>query len=315
MRTILAIFLWSLCGTVMAQQAPVADHHQHIFSPKMAALAGVPVVTARDVIGHLDAAGIRRGVLLSFAYSYARPGRGLPDEYERLREENDWNAEQAAQYPTRLVAFCGFNPLSSYALDELARCAADPRLRRGIKLHIGNSYVQFDDPAHVEQLVRVFRAANERRMAIVIHMRASISKKRPYGAAQARVFLERLLPAAPDVVVQVAHMAGSGPGYDDPPSQEVFETLAAAVEKKDPRTRNLWFDVASVADRNISAANAALLARHIRRVGVDRILYGTDAAIGENLRPRESWAAFLKLPLTTQEFERIAANVAPYIRD
>jgi hypothetical protein len=31
---------------------------------------------------------------------------------------------------------------------------------------------------------------------------------------QARIFLDQVLPAAPDVVVQVAHFAGSGPGYD-----------------------------------------------------------------------------------------------------
>jgi hypothetical protein len=34
------------------------------------------------------------------------------------------------------------------------------------------------------------------------------------GAAQARIFLDQVLSAAPDFVVQVAHFAGSGPGYD-----------------------------------------------------------------------------------------------------
>ncbi len=231
-----------------------------------------------------------------------------------MRAENDWTAGQVAQYPERLRAFCGFNPLEQYALDELARCASDPRLRHGIKLHFGNSDVQLENPAHVEQVQRVFRAANERGMAIVVHMRASISKKRPYGPVQARAFLEQLLPAAPDVPVQVAHLAGTGPGYDDPPAHSVMAVLAEAVEKRDPRTRRLWFDVTTVVDRNISDAHAALVARRIRQVGVDRILYGSDAAVGDNLRPREGWAAFRRLPLSEREFQRIARNVTPYLR-
>ena len=160
----------------------------------------------------------------------------------------------------------------------------------------------------------VFRAANEHRMAIVVHMRASISNKRPYGAAQARVFLEQLLPLAPNVPVQVAHLAGAGPAYKDPLADSAMVVLAEAVERHDPRTRQLWFDVTGVADADMSPANAALIAKRIRQVGVDRILYGSDAPLGGNLRPRESWEAFRRVPLTDREFERIARNVAPYLR-
>jgi predicted TIM-barrel fold metal-dependent hydrolase len=303
---------------VSAQVAPVADHHQHLFSPAMVALLDSThtqqPVTARDVIALLDAAGIRKAVLLSVAYLYGSPSRSITDEYAKVRAENDWNAAQAAEYPDRLRAFCGFNPLKEYALAELARCANDSRLRRGIKLHFGNSDVRLENPAHIEQLRRVFRAANDHHMAIVVHLRASISRKRPYGPLQANAFLEQLLPVAPDVPVQVAHLAGTGPGYDDPPADSVMAVLADAVKKRDPRTRHLWFDVATCVDRNISPAQAALVVKRIREVGVDRILYGSDAAYGDNLRPREGWAAFRRLPLTEHEFRTIAANVAPYLR-
>ena len=301
------------------QVAPVADHHQHLFSPAIAALlatgsAGPPAITARDVVALLDSAGIRRALVLSVAYMVGSPARSVADEYARVRTENDWTGAQAAQYPDRLRAFGSFNPLKEYALDELARCAGNPNLRHGIKLHFGNSDVQLDNPAHVEQLRRVFRAANEHRMAIVVHLRASISRQRPYGAAQARVFLEHLLPLVPDIPVQVAHLAGSGPGYDDSPADSAMAVLAEAVEQVDPRTGQLWFDVATVVNLNISPANAALVARRIRQVGVERILYGSDAAVGDNLRPRQGWAAFRRLPLMEDEFARIASNVAPYLR-
>lgn len=308
-----------LAQAVPAQVTPAADHHQHIFSPVIVKLlttgsAGPQSIAAPDIIALLDKAGIRRALLLSVAYMYGSPARTVEDEYAKVKAENDWNGAQAAQYPKRLRAFCSFNPLKEYALDELERCAKDPNLKYGIKLHIGNSDVQFDNPAHVEQLRRIFRAANKHHMAIVIHMRASISKQRPYGAAQARVFLEQLLPLAPNIDVQVAHLAGTGPGYDDPPSDAAMAVLAEAVERHDPRTRRLWFDVATCVDLNISPANAALVAKRIRQVGVKRILFGSDAAVGDNLRPRESWAAFRRLPLTAAEFDQIARNVAPYLR-
>jgi hypothetical protein len=43
-------------------------------------------------------------------------------------------------------------------------------------------------------------------------------------------------------------------------------------------------------------------------------LYGPDAAVREYLRPREEWAAVRRLPLTSDEFGRIARNMAPCFR-
>jgi len=298
---------------------PVADHHQHLGSPAIVALLSTPEralapLTAKDLIAHLDAAGIHRAVVLSTAYMFGRPDRVVENEYEKVKAENDWTGAEAARYPGRLIAFCGVNPLKDYALDELARCAKDPNLRRGLKMHFGNSDVQVEVPAHADQVRRVFRAANEHGMAIVVHMRASLSKERPYGADQARVFLEQLLPAAPDVTVQVAHLAGTGPGYDDPPAQAAMAFLADAVAKGDRRTRNLWFDVASNAGGDNPPATTALLVGIIRRVGVRRVLFGADAAIAPNVPPAEAWAAFRKLPLKPDELKTIAGNVAPYLR-
>jgi predicted TIM-barrel fold metal-dependent hydrolase len=245
---------------------------------------------------------------------YGRPSRTIEDEYAKVKAENDWTAAEAAKYPDRLRAFCGFNPLKDYALAELERCAADPRLRHGLKFHFGNSDVQLENPAHIAKLKEIFRAANRNRMAIAVHLRASISLKRPYGETQARAFLEQLMPLATDIVVQVAHFAGTGPGYEDPPAHEVMRVFAESTARGDPNTRQLWFDVASIATPTISPAHAREFAQRIRQVGVGKILFGSDAATPTNMRPREAWAAFRALPLTDEEFDRIAANVAPYLR-
>jgi predicted TIM-barrel fold metal-dependent hydrolase len=303
-------------GAAHAQTVPAGDYHQHVFSAAditmLGPSSGLVALDADQLVTLLDAAGIKRAVLLSIAYMAGSPARKVDDEYVKVRRENDWTAAQAARHPGRLIAFCSFNPLKDYALAELERCARTPGLDHGIKLHIGNSDVQLDDPAHVARLRQVFAAANAHGMAIVVHLRANIGKKRPYGAAQARIFLDQVMPAAPDVVVQVAHFAGSGPGYDDPPAQAAMAVLADAVENHDPHANNLWFDAASIVDRDIRPETAAVVVKFIRQVGVGRVLYGTDSAQGANLRPRESWAAFQQLPLSPAELAHIAANVPPY---
>lgn len=310
----------SICFTHASctELTPRGDFHQHVFSDRILALlgpdTGLVALPSSELMPLLDAAGIRKAVLLSTAYMYGSPQRQVEDEYVRVRQENDWTAGQAGQFPDRLLAFCGFNPLKEYALVELNRCASIPGLRRGIKLHLGNSDVQLDKPAHVERLREVFAAANAKGMAIVVHLRANIGKKRPYGKQQARTFLEQVLPAAPDVVVQVAHLGGTGPGFEDPPARAVLGVLADAMARRAPHTRNLWFDVASVADPELTPQSAAEMAARIRQIGVHRVLYGSDSAQGDNLRPREAWAAFRRLPLSEAEFAQIAGNVPPYCR-
>jgi predicted TIM-barrel fold metal-dependent hydrolase len=300
-------------------QTPVADHHQHLFSPDLAALisppspaAPVPPTNASQLVSLLDAAGLKRAVVLSTAYIFEQPTRKVDNAYERVRADNDWTSQQVAQYPDRLVGFCGLNPLKDYALDELARCAKDPNLRRGLKLHIGNSGVDYHDVEHVERLRQVFRAANAYRMAIVVHMRASYSQKLAYGRDEALVFLKELLPSAPDVPVQVAHLAGGGAPADQA-AHDALDVLADAVSRRDRGTGQLWFDTSGIGVSQ-TAEELAFYARKIRQIGVERIVYGADTPSGSNLPLLGPWAAFRKLPLSDDEFRTIANNLAPYMR-
>jgi predicted TIM-barrel fold metal-dependent hydrolase len=293
-------------------QTPAGDYHQHVFSAQDIAV-GRPAIrpAAAGCEGRrrlLDAAGIRKATLLSIAYMFGKPGRQLEDEPGQVRRENDWTAAQAARYPDRLVAFCSFNPLKDYALQELKRCAGTPGMARGIKLHFGNSDIQLDDPVHVARLREVFAAANAAKLAIVVHMRASISKGRPYGARQANIFIEQLLPAAPDVTVQVAHFAGSGPGLRRPAGARSDGRAGGrrgAARSAHPQ---------SVVRRRLhrrprhQPGAGQLVADTIRQVGPGRVLYGTDSAQGGNLRPRESWEAFRKLPSRTPNSRRSRAT-------
>lgn len=298
-----------------AQSAPAVDHHQHLFGSASVALApGLTPVMAADLVRLLDIAGITRAAVFSVAYQFSNPNRPpVADEYAAVRAENDWTGAQVDLAPTRLVGFCSVNPLKNYALSEISRCAADANLRAGLKIHFGNSDVDVDNPEHVSRLREVFRAANASGMAIVVHLRPSVTRRRPYGARQARTFIEQFLAVAQDVPIQIAHLAGAG-GYDDPYVDEALGVFVEAIAAKDSRMSRVWFDVSGVTGLGQWEDKTELVARRIRELGTERVLYGSDGAADPNLRPQEAWAAFRRLPLSDDDFRRIASNVAPYMR-
>jgi predicted TIM-barrel fold metal-dependent hydrolase len=253
----------------------------------------------------LDTAGIQHAMVLSLAYQFGSGPDEGPDEYAQVRAENDWTAAQAARFPARLTAFCSLNPLRSYAVREAERCASTGGFR-GIKLHFGNSSVDLTNPRHAEQVRQVFGAANRVGMPVVVHFAPRIY----HGRRDAEAFLNEVLPAAPDIPIQIAHLGSAG--HLDARSDSALAVLVEAITARDPRVRNLWFDAATSATPDMSPASAALTAERIRQIGIHRVLYGSDTADEEHLAPREGWAAFLRLPLTAEEFRTIAANVPPY---
>lgn len=293
---------------------PLVDYHRHLMSPAARSASksfvggGPPppeLVTAEQLVSWLDGAGIQRALVLSLAYWFGSPyWAPVEDEYAKVRAENDWTADQVASFPEQLVAFCSFNPLQDYALAELERCAEHPHLN-GLKLHIANSQVDVFDPEHVEKLRRVFRAANRHGLPMVVHLWVPGGT---YGRRHAEVFLERILPGAQDVVVQIAHFAGGGPGYTD----EALAVYADAIAAGDARTRNLYFDIASVTEGLRTRTELFRFAERIRQVGLERVLFGSDMVPPPALEP---WITFRsRVPLTETEFRAIADNIAPYLR-
>jgi predicted TIM-barrel fold metal-dependent hydrolase len=297
-----------------ASGQPLVDYHQHLFHPAVTGLApDSGTITGSELVAYLNAAGIRRALVLSVAYQFGNPNRpAVSDEYAKVRAENDWASNQVAGFPDRLRGFCAFNPLRSYALRELARCAQDPQLHYGIKLHFGNSDVDLDNPVHVARVRQVFREANRRRMAIVVHMRSSVTMQRPYGAKEARVFLNELLPVATRVPVQIAHLSGAG-GYDDPAIDEALGVFVDAIAKHDRRMANVYFDISGVTDFGRWQERSQLIATRIRELGLSRVLFGSDGALPGNT-PREHWIRFRQLPLSDAEFRKIEENLAPYMK-
>jgi hypothetical protein len=90
--------------------------------------------------------------------------------------------------------------------------------------------VDLKNPRHLEKLRGVFAAANRARLPLVVHARDAGE----YGREEAELLLTRILPAAPDVVVQMAHLWGGG-GCSD----EALAVYAEAVASGRPVTKNL----------------------------------------------------------------------------
>jgi predicted TIM-barrel fold metal-dependent hydrolase len=257
-------------------------------------------VTAEQLIKGLDEVGIRRAVVLSDAYYFgAGSPKPVPDEYNKVRAENDWTAQQVSQFSDRLVAFCSFNPLRDYALAELDRCASSGRFK-GLKLHFNAAQLDFQNPEQVSKVRRVMELANKYRLPMIIHIRPGDV----YGRREAEVFLHQLVAAAPDVPIQIAHLWG-GESF----SGSALAVYADAVATGDPVTRNVYFDISGAWSYGKPEEIPEIVAR-IRQIGLKRILYASDAP------PPEAWEAFRKkLPLTDMEFRVIANNIAPYMRD
>jgi predicted TIM-barrel fold metal-dependent hydrolase len=255
-------------------------------------------VTAKQLVGMLDAVGIRRAVVLSDAYYFGVGAAGtVTDEYAKVKAENDWTAEQVAQFPDRLVAFFSFNPLRDYAMAELERCASSGRFK-GLKLHFNAAQVDFHNPEQVAKVRRVMVAANKYKLPMIIHVRPGDT----YGREEADIFLHQLVASAPDVPIQIAHLWG-GESFSGP----ALAVYADAVSRNDPATKNLYFDISGSWAYSKPQDMAEIVAR-IRQIGLSRILYASDGP------PAEAWDAFRKkLPLTEKEFRAIAANVAPYM--
>ena len=111
------------------------------------------------------------------------------------------------------------------------------------------------------------------------------------------------------VPVQIAHLSGAG-GYDDPSIEEALCVFIDAIAKHDQRMEHVYFEIAGIAGIGQWQEKGELIATRIRKLGLDRVLYGSDGAISGNT-PREYWARFRQLPLSDAEFRESKAISPP----
>lgn len=75
--------------------------HQHLISPAFTKIIDQPELDGAAQLRLLDAAGIRRGVVLSMGYSFGdeRTRVKVADFDRATRAENDWTSQQVMRSP------------------------------------------------------------------------------------------------------------------------------------------------------------------------------------------------------------------------
>jgi predicted TIM-barrel fold metal-dependent hydrolase len=322
------------CGSRAAQIPPAADHHMHLQSARAVSVllrlkrqfkeavepSDRQVLGADEAVAALDAAGIRRGVVISGAYLLGTPDVPVAGERQLVADENAWTAREVKRHPDRLIGFCSVNPLRDYAEREVEHCA---KLGLGgLKLHFTSSAVDLLEADHLARVRRVMAAANRLRLSLLVHLR---TRAPDYGQREATIFLDRLLPAAADVTVILAHAGGWG-GYDKAtdaalatvagtcaavpgPCRRLYVDLAFTVLPKDAAEAPAGTALRTLADaqRDFPEANERL-AERIRTLGFDHVLFATD---WPGMTPADTVAAIRsELPLEDAEIDRIFANQA-----
>ena len=301
------------------------DHHMHIYSPAGAAvwqamcdvmsggcgeyeLPEAGKLAADDAVRVLDEAGLQKGAILSLAYFYGYPRLAASefDDHAYVRGENEYVRQEVAKYPDRLVGFFSFNPLADYAVDEARYWGRQGELA-GLKLHLTNSGFDFGDPEHMRRLLAVLEVTNGYSMPVVIHMRPGGSD---YGYDHAAQFITQIASRLPSTDWYLAHMAGWG-GYDAGTDGAIQAFLDAFANGSLDRSR-VWFDLAAVVSDDLPASALTMLRGKIDRIGIDRIVFGSDWDEVEPASYLDSLKTHLRL--SEAEWQKLVDNQAPFFR-
>lgn len=302
----------------------LVDHHVHTFSPRdrkylvdnIDGLDSLPPLGFEQYIEVMKEENVKKAAILSTAYFFSEKGNTTTEDFNTVQAENDRVAQSISTYPEKLIGFFSVNPLSDSSLVEIERNAAKEEFA-GLKLQLANSKIDFRNEAHVSRLAEVFKKANSLEIGIVVHLR---TQDKPYGKKDAKVFINDILSKAPDVPVQIAHLAGWG-GYDTHTDQ-ALSVFAKHISNNKLRD-NIYFDLSAVIrparSSNIDSTRNndwypknryERVTEQLRKIGLDRVLFATD---WPDWSPAEYKSDIIKkLKLTKKEQKIIFSNRAPW---
>ena len=225
-----------------------------------------------------------------------RLGLGLSEEEEerRAHAENLHVAREAARRPGTTGALVSVDPLRPWALRELERMRHEPGVI-GAKVHLACAGFDFTDPEHLTRLERVVAWVEQADQVLLLHLDP---QRRGTETDDVRRLLERVLGPHRDATVVIAHLGGSG-GFG-PWTQAVLATLTTWLDDEaaggHPRP-GVLVDLSAVPMIResegvppTSEEELAALAPALRRLGLERVLFGSDFPVFD---PREH-ARFLR---------------------
>ncbi|MGC2289737.1 MAG: amidohydrolase family protein [Thermoplasmata archaeon] len=243
------------------QYGPIIDAHMHPMLPGMEPIMGVPH-------GAEEYLRVVRGLDLRYALALVMAPRG---DLSETRALNNKVLALAHQTGSKFVPVCSVHPGDGGdALLELDRVASAGA--RGLKLHPNTQAFDVADPT----VAAVVGRATEHKLPVVFDGYS------PFDANQPGKFV-RLAMAVPDARLILTH--AHGPQF---PNLLVYEMLARYPWWR----RNVWIDLSATAPLLARSPFAEQFAWVSRKVGTDRLLFGSDYPMDEPRSAIEAVASY-----------------------
>lgn len=290
---IVCIFLFSCANrgrnnmAIQVSNKEMNDNHAHIMSPQLISLwksMGIPFSKTDNYYSDIDTifntTKAQSVSLISMAYVYSSEefGGKSKNVEEKVREENDYLAFAKTKYPKKIKAFYGIDPLQEFALTEIERCHNELKLD-GIKLHCNASQVYLTEPVHLGKIKTVFEYASINRIPILMHFDNSHPK---FGKTDVKILADSVLAGLEYVNLQIAHFGTSG-GFNHK-TKDVIDAFIELFQSNHPISKHkITFDISAVClDKDAEGVSKLTtkefdeLAEYSRKLGFDRIVFGTD---------------------------------------
>lgn len=268
------------------------DAHTHLISqPLLDGLTGggVPTAGAEDLIAQLDAANVKKAVVLGLGYWT------LPDD-SNAAAENDFTAREVAKFPDRLIGFCGINPLFDSALDEMDRCLKHPNMI-GIKLQ-GGTY-DWEDEKFLKAINAVLKKAGEKGAPVMLHVNGAPVM------GKSIMNIIKTLGANRNTRITIAH-AGGAADWEN----EAYTIVQSIVPSKlDPT--NLYMDLSASLKyyQDAPLAKREVMVWRFRKFGIEKLFFGSDYLnIAPQQTPVEAIETLTRYPFTQKELDTILNN-------
>ncbi len=267
------------------REATKIDFHAHIVLHERPE-SDLPLNLPDDMLAAMDAHHVERAVILPINWSAYLPL--TPDERaDWLAANNDRQAALAAASAGRFVAYADLALGDVYtpqrAVAELKRAASELGLR-GLKIHPANLGIAADDL----RLAPVLRQAADLGLPVMVHSYPSDSGPSFDYSAPHRI--ARMAVAFPDVTWIVAHLGG--------------------VRFLDVIPLETCVDISGMLLGICELYGVAFAERLLRRIGLERVLFGTDYPVFAYER---YYAVLDQMCFTDGEIEQIAYRNAANI--
>jgi predicted TIM-barrel fold metal-dependent hydrolase len=220
-------------------------------------------------IARMDAAGIEKAVILHIDY-----GILFGEAEMTVEQQNQYVSEIVKRHPDRFLWFCGVDPRRQEAASIFEKCITEWGAR-GIKLYPTTGFLPAD-----REVYPLYEIASARKLPVYFHMGPENPPFRNEGNAHPSVLL-RVLTDFPDLRVIVAHL-----GF------EFWRDLIALGKV----SGNLMCDFCAwqrVAAQSYSQF-CHILRRFLDEFGRERVLFGTDAPLLEDVIPSKEWVELVR---------------------